>query len=163
MARPDETAADAERRDLPHAAALLAYAGGLPLFIAAILIWVAGEAYAAALAPVAIAYGIVLLAFFGGVRWGIAVMRADGPGFTQLSGAVAPLAAALALILVEAPAVRLAALALIIPLLLWDDLRATRRGSGAPDWYLGVRAPLTIFIEISLLLILVRILIAPSA
>ena len=36
-----------------------------------------------------------------------------------------------------------------LPILLWDDLRATRRGSGAPDWYLGVRTPLTILMTFS--------------
>lgn len=161
MTQIHDAAPQAERRDLPQPAALMAYAGGLPLFIGAILFWFVNEALSASLLPIMAGYGIALLAFFGGVRWGVAVMRADGPSFAQLMGAAAPLMAALVLILIPDLLVKITTLAVLVPLLLWDDLRATRRGSGAPDWYLGVRAPLTGFIEVSLLLILVRMIVAP--
>ena len=39
----------------------------------------------------------------------------------------------------------------VVALLLIDDLQATRRGSGAPAWYLSVRLPLTVLIEVAYL------------
>ena len=96
-----------------------------------------------------IIYGGVMIAFFGGIRWGVAVMRKSGPSFASLLGAVAPLFVALPIFLLENPSTRFAIIVVTLPVLLWDDLRATRRGSGAPDWYLGVRTPLTILMTAS--------------
>lgn len=143
---------------LPQAAAALAYAGALPLVVAAILVWFAQPPLSAQSLAFMAAYGIALLAFFGGVRWGVAVMRPEGPTFANVAGAAAPLALALPLILVDAANARLWVLVIALPVLLFDDLRATQRGSGAPEWYLGVRLPLTVLMEISLLAALAHLL-----
>lgn len=146
--------ANLETRGIPQSAAALAYAGALPLIVAAILLSVKPESFGVASRDFMIVYGGALVAFFGGVRWGIAVMKPTGPGFRSLMGAVAPLFAALPIFLPGDPRLKIAFIALALPVLLIDDLRATRRGSGAPEWYLGVRAPLTILMEASFLIAL---------
>jgi len=134
---------------LPQPAAVLAYAGALPLIIAALLIWLRPADLGPGAASFMLVYGGVMIAFFGGIRWGVAVMRKGGPSFASLMGGVAPLLVALPVFLLEDPSARFAIIILTLPILLWDDLRATRRGSGAPDWYLGVRTPLTILMTAS--------------
>ena len=132
------------------ASAMLAYSGALPLILGAVLAWARPDLAAAALRFMAL-YGGVLLVFFGGVRWGIAVMRERGAGFSHLLGAVVPAALGLPIILTDRTTLALGALAVILPLLLLSDLRETRVGSGAPAWYLGVRVPLTISMEAAVL------------
>lgn len=147
---------------LTSAAAAVAYAGALPLIAGALLAW----ARPADLAPEVLKwmslYGTALLAFFGGVRWGVAVMTRGGPTFPQLAGAVVPLVLAV-LIFGLSPNVRATLIILVvtIPLLLLDDLRATRRGSGAPAWYLGVRVPLTAMMEIAFIGMLILAMVRP--
>lgn len=134
---------------LSQAAAALAYAGALPLIAAAILAFTRDDLAGAALRFMVL-YGGVLIVFFGGVRWGIAVMRAGGPGFSHLIGAVIPALLGLPVILAENTTLALGALLVLLPVLLLDDLRATKAGSGAPGWYLGVRVPLTVMMELAL-------------
>lgn len=136
-------------RGIPQSAAALAYSGALPLIVAAILVTVKPESFGVAAQDFMIVYGGALIAFFGGVRWGVAVMRPGGPGFRSLIAAAVPLLAALPMFFAGEPRLKLAFIVLALPALLVDDLRATRRGSGAPEWYLGVRAPLTILMEAS--------------
>ena len=85
-----------------------------------------------------------MLAFFGGVRWGVAVMRPEGPTFLNLLGGALPLAAAMPVFAPWDVRAKFVYVAGVLFLMLMDDLRATRAGSGAPGWYLGVRAPLTV-------------------
>ena len=89
-------------------------------------------------------YGAALIVFFGGVRWGVAVMKPEGPALRDLLGAAAPLGIALPLFLFVGAFWVFPVIMVLIALLLIDDIRATKRGSGAPAWYLGVRAPLTV-------------------
>ena len=131
------------RNGLPHAAAVLAYAGALPPIASAILILARPEDLGPRIQEFMLVYGCLLIAFFGGVRWGVAVMRPEGPSFGHLLGGVIPLIVAMPLFYFDDPKVRFAIILAALPLLLFSDLRATRAGSGAPDWYLGVRAPLT--------------------
>lgn len=154
-----ETASSSVQASLTQAAAALAYAGALPLLLAALMVWARPDDLGPPLTSLIIIYGGVLLAFFGGVRWGIAVMHPGGPTFRNLSGAVLPLMVAMPVFLLPQQAVALAILVLALPLLLADDLKATRKGSGAPDWYLGVRLPLTLMMEIALLATLLRVVI----
>ena len=142
---PAPTQPDYAQQDagLPHAAAALAYAGALPLILAAMIVWLQPITVATSAAEFMSIYGICLLAFFGGVRWGIAVMRPNGATFASLVGAILPFLAAFTLLVSNQLMVKLALIIAILPLLLIDDLRATRRGCGAPSWYLGVRVPLT--------------------
>lgn len=156
----DHTPAD--RQGLPQAAAFLAYAGALPLIIAAVLIWLRADLASGAIRFMLL-YGTVLIPFFGGVRWGVAVMRSDGPNFNGLLGAVAPLVIALPLIIFPNQTLQFAIIIIALPLLLWDDLRATRRGCGAPDWYLGVRTPLTVMMTLSFIAAFAQTLISGNA
>ena len=140
---------EAQGGRLTQAPAALAYAGALPLIAAALVAWTRPDLAAAALRLMTL-YGGVLLVFFGGVRWGIAVMRRDGPGFGHLIAAAVPAALGLPVLLTDRADVGLGALVVLLPLLLVDDLRSTRAGSGAPGWYLGVRVPLTVMMEAAL-------------
>ncbi len=138
------------------AAQLLAYLAASPL-IAAALVIVAGDASAAASAAYAMTlYGAALIVFFGGVRWGVAVMKEGGPTSRALFGACLPLAIAMPLMApVGGVAWKFPAIMAVIALLLFDDLKATRRGSGAPHWYLAVRLPLTVLIELAFVIAIV--------
>jgi hypothetical protein len=140
----------APRVGLPQAAAALAYAGALPLIVGAMMIALSPERAGAAASLMAL-YGAALIVFFGGVRWGVAVMREEGPGFASLLGAVLPMLAGLPLFLDFDVRAKFALIMLALGALLIDDLRATRAGSGAPAWYLGVRVPLTLLIEAAFL------------
>ncbi|GAB4518221.1 MAG: hypothetical protein Kow00133_03130 [Amphiplicatus sp.] len=137
------------RQGLPQAAAFLAYAGALPLIVTALLILLRPDDLGPGAQRFMLVYGGLLIAFFGGVRWGVAVMRPEGPRFIHLVGGVIPLAFALPIFFLADPGARFLLILVALPILLIDDLRATRKGSGAPDWYLGVRAPLTILMEAS--------------
>ena len=152
----EERAAETREHGLPKAAATLAYAGALPLLGAALALIAAPGAQGALWHAFMIVYGGALLAFFGGVRWGVAVMKSEGPTIGGLLGAAAPLLAALPLFLPWAAQWKFVYLLVALPVLLIDDLRATRRGSGAPAWYLGVRAPLTMLMEVAYLVAFVE-------
>lgn len=136
-------------RGIPQAAAVLAYAGALPLIIGAILALVRPDDLGREALRLMLLYGGLLIAFFGGVRWGVAVMRPEGPSFASLVGGAVPLAIAMFIFLLGSAHAKFVVILLALPLLLVDDLRATRKGSGAPDWYLGVRTPLTLLMEAS--------------
>ncbi|MCB2098847.1 MAG: DUF3429 domain-containing protein [Parvularculaceae bacterium] len=134
------------------AASFLAYLGAAPL-LAAALAMVANPADAGAEAFITL-YGATLLVFFGGVRWGVAVMKPTGPTMRALLGAALPMLAALPLFAPGDPQTKMLAIMALMIVLLFDDLQATRRGDGAPAWYLGVRMPLTVLIEVALLVAL---------
>ena len=135
------------------AAQFLAYFAAAPLLVAALFIVGAGAD------PVAMnfmaLYGAALIIFFGGVRWGVAVMKPEGPSMRALLGAALPLSIAMPLFMPLPLTFKFAAIMIIVGLLLLDDLQATRRGSGAPGWYLAVRMPLTVLIELAFLIALV--------
>jgi hypothetical protein len=138
------------------AAQLLAYLAAAPL-IAAALVIVAGEGRAVEFSAYAMTlYGAALIVFFGGVRWGVAVMKEGGPTMRALLGAVLPLAAAMPLFApIGEPLWKFPVIMAIVVLLLFDDLNATRRGSGAPHWYLAVRLPLTVLVELAFVIAMV--------
>ncbi len=149
---PPPAAGDTQNTNgMSSAAAAVAYAGALPLIAGAILGWARPEDLGPMVLGWMAIYGVALLGFFGGVRWGIAVMQPAGPTFPQLLGAVVPLMLAVAVFPLEGVVTQLAVLTLAIPILLIDDLRATRRGAGPPAWYLGVRVPLTVMMELAFL------------
>lgn len=151
------------RRDRPAstevntgAAQLLAYLAAAPLMAAALTI-VGGDEQTAQVAAYAMTvYGAALIVFFGGVRWGVAVMKEGGPTFRALLGAVLPLAIAMPLFAsVGGVYWKFAAIMGVMAALLIDDLKATRRGDGAPHWYLAVRLPLTVLIELAFVIAIV--------
>lgn len=134
-------------------AQMLAYCAAAPLILAALMIVGGGADQTAALQFMSL-YGAALIIFFGGVRWGVAVMKPDGPSLRSLAGAALPLAAALPLFLPAPYIWKFLAIMALVALLLIDDLQATRRGDGAPGWYLAVRLPLTALIEVAFLVAL---------
>ena len=134
-------------------AQLLAYLAAAPLIAAALLV-VSGKNSDAAFGFMGL-YGAALIVFFGGVRWGVAVMKPEGPSAAALLGAALPLVIALPLFLPLPLTYKFATIMVVVALLLIDDLQATRRGSGAPGWYLAVRLPLTVLIEVAFLVALV--------
>lgn len=138
------------------AAQILAYLAAAPLIIAALFI-VAGDGRAAFYAAYLMSvYGAALIVFFGGVRWGVAVMKTGGPTMQLLCGAGLPLLAAIPLLLPLGDVTwKFPAIMGVVALLLLDDLNATRRGSGAPSWYLFVRLPLTVLIELAFVIAIV--------
>ncbi|MFZ5617970.1 MAG: DUF3429 domain-containing protein [Pseudomonadota bacterium] len=152
------TTAHQQITPLTGAASFLAYLGAAPL-IAAALTMIVDSASGGVAQAFLVLYGAALLIFFGGVRWGVAVMKPNGPTMRSLVGAAAPMLAALPLF---APfdanmgdaAFKMAIIMALMIILLVDDLRATRRGDGAPAWYLGVRVPLTVLIEVAFLVAL---------
>lgn len=133
------------------AASFLAYLGAAPLLAGALTMVADRESGAARFL---VLYGAALLIFFGGVRWGVAVMKPAGPTMRALLGAVLPLLAALPLLVAGDPVANIFIVMVLMIILLADDLRATRRGEGAPAWYLGVRVPLTVLIEVAFLVAL---------
>ncbi len=144
---------------LPQAAALMTYAGSLPPIISVIFLWLRPNDYGVDAKAFLILYGGILLTFFGGVRWGVAVMRDSGPNFMNLFGGIWPILVAIPVFFLENNLIRFLIIITVLPLLLWDDLRETREGSGAPNWYLGVRMPLTIIMETAFILAAIATLI----
>ena len=148
-----DVAAPARRTPMTGAASFLAYLGAAPLLAAALLM-IADPLNGAAAQAFLVVYGATLLIFFGGVRWGVAVMKPAGPTPRALLGAALPMLAALPLLAPGGTETKMLIIMPLMILLLLDDLRATRRGDGAPEWYLGVRLPLTVLIEVAFLVAL---------
>jgi hypothetical protein len=140
---------------MTSAAAFLAYLGAAPLLAAALLMIADPARLGQGVERFLVLYGAALLIFFGGVRWGVAVMKPAGPSIRSLIGAAFPMLAALPLFAPGGATLKIVAIMVLMLALLVDDLGATRRGDGAPGWYLGVRAPLTVLIEVALLVALV--------
>ncbi len=140
------------------AAQALAYLGAAPLLAGALIAVAGADDLAIRAREAMIVYGAGLLIFFGGVRWGVAVMKPAGPGMRSLVGACLPMILAFPIMLGGDPYVRMAAIMALTFALLLDDLRATKTGSGAPQWYLGVRTPLTVLIEVAFLVAIVAAL-----
>lgn len=147
--RTPRAPSDATR--VPAAAIWLGAAGALPFATGALLAMHGpGEASAFALHAVR-AYGAAILAFMGGIHWGLGIGGTErAGGWIRLSWSVVPaLVAWGALLLPERPGLLLLALAFV--LLLAGDLIAVRRG-GAPSWYPRLRWPLTAVVVPALLL-----------
>ncbi len=129
---------------VPPVAAALGYAGAIPFLAGA-------AAVALALLPPTplLAYGAVILAFMGGIHWGLG-MPGSAPDGRRLGLSVVPaLLAWAALLLGGRPGLLLLAAAFLGLLAL--DLATTRRGV-APSWYPALRVPLTAVVVASLLL-----------
>ncbi len=155
--------ADQTTSRIPAAASTFGYLGALPFAVGATAFWLLEDARAlAALA----AYGAIILSFMGGVRWGLAMTRAEETGFAQLGLSIAPAFVAWAALLTTilwpddplAPAIQLLLLTAAFAGLLWSDLQATRRDL-APAWYPGLRIPLTVIVLASLAVALARVLV----
>ena len=135
-------------------AVALAYLGAAPLVLAALGLVADPAGFGASAPRFMTIYGAALLVFFGGVRWGVAVMKPSGPSARALIGAAAPVALVMPLMLDGPERVKMLAVMVMVLVLLLDDLAATRRGDGPPAWHLGVRVPLTVLIEVAFLVAL---------
>lgn len=129
---------------VPPIAAALGYAGAIPFLVGA-------AAVALALLPPTplLAYGAVILAFMGGIHWGLG-MPGSAPDAGRLALSVVPaLLGWAALLLGGRPGLLLLAVAFLGLLAL--ELATTRSGV-APSWYPTLRVPLTAVVVTSLLL-----------
>ena len=142
---------EATARRVPPAAAWLGGLGLIPFVAGSIL--VVGTDLGWALDALRF-YAATILAFMGGVHWGLAIAdHGSGPGagssWPRLGASVVPaLAGWLALLLPATPGLLVLAAAFV--LLLGGDLLAVRRGL-APAWYPWLRVPLTTIVALCLL------------
>jgi len=124
---------------VPPAARWLGFAGLIPFVAAA----AAGIVPAAPLHDLALqallAYGAVILSFLGGIRWGLAVAKADPAAMSvHLCVSVLPALLGWSALLVPS-STGLILLALGFAAMLLADLRLTM----APPWYRSLRLPLS--------------------
>ena len=147
---------------MPRLAVALGFAGLIPFYACAIALWVAAGGPVANMAWLALlAYAAVIASFMGAVHWGLALHGLDTGGLTppvlrQLGFSVVPAIVAWLALLSPAPWVLIVLMALF-PVIYLQDRRAAARGL-APDWYLDLRLPLTVLVEIPLIATLVRYL-----
>lgn len=131
----------------PRAATLLGYAGLLPFFgLAGLAIW-GPPALSQIASSGLLVYGVAILSFMGGCRWGFAAAGLGrGATISAFAVAVAPALvgwAALWARPILSDAVVSGLLVLSLAALLISDLWAARTGA-APDWWPALRVPLTI-------------------
>jgi hypothetical protein len=136
---------------LPRLAAQLGYAGLLPFLAGAAMAWMPLHDLPL-IAPhwPLLAYGAVILTFMGAIHWGLAMhtgKMTTGSRNQLLLSAVPPLIAWLALAL--PPIAGYPVLGMGFLLMLFGDVKAVAHGQ-APDWYPGLRGPLTFVALISL-------------
>lgn len=129
---------------VPPVAAALGYAGAIPFLAGA-------AAVSVALLPPTplLAYGAVILAFMGGIHWGLGMPGSNPNGRRLGLSVVPPLLGWAALLLGGRPGLLLLAAAFLGLLVL--DMATTRSGL-APPWYPTLRVPLTGLVVASLLL-----------
>mgnify|MGYP005838921109 CR=1 FL=1 len=129
---------------VPPVAAALGYAGAVPFVAGAVAVALA------TLPPTPVlAYGAVILAFMGGIHWGLGMPGTKPDGGRLLLSVVPALLGWAALLLGGRLGLLLLAATFIGLLLL--DLATTRSGV-APPWYPALRVPLTAVVVASLLL-----------
>ncbi|MCP5432346.1 MAG: DUF3429 domain-containing protein [Alphaproteobacteria bacterium] len=130
---------------IPQPAAALGYLGALPIVVLAVAAWLGDAGLKSFAIGTEIMLGALLLVFIGGVRWGLAMAAAPGPGFASLAVSVVPALLVWGVLTVEDRAIQLGILIAAFLALLVSDLRLTARG-GAPAWYPGLRVPLTVLV-----------------
>ncbi|WP_067564113.1 DUF3429 domain-containing protein [Halofilum ochraceum] len=123
----------------PRTAGVLGYAGLIPFVLAALMLhgpW-PGTALAA---QVFIAYGATILAFLGGIQWGLALSPGSGRATERAVVGVLPSLVAWLALLVSAATATIVLAGGFAALLLWERVRCPVTGS---PWYPGLRARLT--------------------
>lgn len=136
---------------VPGAALVLGWLGLLPFVAGAVMLWVGGPGWMEAALRY---YAAAILAFIGGIHWGLAIADSKAPlsfeGKLQLALSVIPALVAWVALMrpVEAS---LLIMAFAFLLLLVGDMLATIAGE-APGWYPRLRIPLTVGVILSLLL-----------
>ena len=123
----------------PRTVALLGYGGLVPFLATAIGLWLP-VAWAPVSAFLFMGYSAAILAFLGGLQWGIALQpHMDRPTERLVVGVLPALAAAVALPLGVRSGTVLLLVAYLV-LLAWDWRRNRRR---MPGWYVPLRVRLT--------------------
>ena len=127
---------------VPRPAFWLGLAGLIPFASLALVLWLA-PAWRDWASPMLTGYGVVILSFMGGCRWGLAAAgMGDGARLKPLAISVLPaLYAWLVALLPDADAQVLLAFGVLA--LLTADLMLARNG-GAPPWWPALRWPLSI-------------------
>ncbi len=133
---------------IPRAAALLGFSGALPFAALSLASLVPGWPGALALQAL-LGYGVAILAFLGGVHWGLGIGQGE-PTLARLGASVLPSLVAWLAHVLGGP-LGLLVLAAAFAALLAYDLAQTRRGA-APAWYPRLRWPLTAIVLACLLL-----------
>jgi len=136
----------------PLAVALLGYGGLIP-FVAGALAVVMADVGAAVFAFTI--YAVAILAFLGGVQWGLVVVAPSPDHALErlIVGVLAPLIAAAALFTGPVSGLGLL-LAGFVGLLAWEGWR---RPASAPAWYLPLRLHLTSGVALCLLVVIVSL------
>ncbi len=131
-----------ETKAIPRPALWLGLAGLIPFVALAALSWLPGS-HTDWVVPLLTGYGVVILSFMGGCRWGLAAAGfGQGQGTRLFALSVTPaLYAWIVALLPDAQAQALLAVGLLA--LLAADLHLTKTG-GAPDWWPSLRWPLSL-------------------
>jgi hypothetical protein len=125
---------------MARAARWLGYAGLLPAAALCLGVWTGGHGWDALAFRGHALYAALILSFIGGAWWGIAATRGPSPWLLALSVLPSLAAWPLALLLTERS---MAALGLLFLALLLVDRRLATAGT-VPDWWLGLRVPLSL-------------------
>ena len=125
----------------PHTAGLLGYAGLIPFVLAALAIHVPWPG-AALSTTIFLSYGAVILAFLGGIQWGLALTPGVERANERVVVGVLPALIAWPLLVLPAPATAIIVLAAgFAALWLWERRRCAITG---PAWYPALRTRLTL-------------------
>ncbi|MEM7744742.1 MAG: DUF3429 domain-containing protein [Pseudomonadota bacterium] len=128
---------------VPPAARWLGAAGLLPFVGLTMALWIGGGDTRELSTTMMEGYGVAILAFMGGCRWGFAAAGlGQGPTFWPLAISVLPALFAWAMLLFP-PHLSLSGLAVGFIGLLLADVLLTRHG-GAPFWWSRLRLPLSL-------------------
>lgn len=154
--------------EVPLSAVAFGYAGAIPFVVAATAMWFVQEPVTSQIHAALVGFGLVILSFMGGIRWGLAMRApADGePTFVMVGISVVPAFVAWLVFLagvflgptVTVKIVQTVVLILAFAVLLWVDFGLADKG-GAPTWYRGLRLQLTLLVEASLITALARLLV----
>ena len=133
-------------QNVPRPALWLGLAGLIPFVGLALICWLPGnleDDHIQWAAPLLTGYGVVILSFMGGCRWGMAAAGlGEGANVNALAISVLPaLYAWVVALLPDMQAQALLAIGLLG--LLAADLRLTKTG-GAPSWWPSLRWPLSL-------------------
>jgi hypothetical protein len=143
----------------PRAALWLGIAGALPFWLAAFSFFTGFAMTEGQSIAVVLAYGGLMLAFLGGIRWGVALGTATERRRTQeLIGGAMPVLMGLAAFFL-APPIGLSLIIIVLFIQALADVMSADRDA-LPGWFGRLRALLTVLAVIPVLLILIRVVAA---
>jgi hypothetical protein len=157
---------------LEERATILAYAGLVPFFATALIIWLTPNVFTANFAslvvPWTMYYAAIILSFMGGVRWGLAMLDdkkvSEYVTLGQLTNSVIPaLVGWIALMpgnlipfVTPGWSIRYLLVLAAFLYLMEVDTRSSRDGF-APAWYGPMRRKITFFLAMAMILIMIRL------